>query len=84
MARRTKLFDGAIVEHGTFGRLTITAVTRKGVIPPELWEAIGEDGKRRAPSYNSERGLHFSLRWYCKWRPYKILNPEAAKKETQL
>jgi hypothetical protein len=39
MSRRTKLEDGAVINHARFGELTIRMTIRDNVMPPLLWEA---------------------------------------------
>ena len=78
--KRRKLFDGAVLLHPRFGEVVVRLTIRDNVVGcPELWEAWQRRGglpdKLVCPSSFSERGLHFSLRWFAsRQQPYAFKN----------
>lgn len=71
VGRRMKLFDGAVIQHPHFGKLVIRVTHRDNVIGhPELWQALGQDGKAACPDAYTEQGLHKTLKWYWRYKPY--------------
>jgi len=67
--RRQKLFNGAVLDHPSMGRLSVELEQQEG--HSDHWLARAEDGKQATPVFFSERGLHFWLRRYAS---YQVVN----------
>jgi hypothetical protein len=69
---RSKLEDGAVVKHPYLGRLTVKVTPLDRVPPLTRWEAYNDQGKKAVPTCYSERRLHFMLRSFSRYVPYKL------------